>query len=70
MRDFDFKIGRHYRLQGTGWRGLVALGMLLTFLTVTAMAVVESSVRSSIGSTAMWLLNTTIKELNPSSFFR
>lgn len=30
MPDFEFDLGRGRHLKGRGWRGLVALGLLLT----------------------------------------
>jgi hypothetical protein len=34
--DFEFQLGRNRALRGRGWRGLLALGLLLIACVVTA----------------------------------
>jgi hypothetical protein len=49
--DFDFRIGRHRCLKGQGWRGLVALVLLLSAF-VAAVALASSSAHVGVA----WLL--------------
>ena len=34
--DFEFQLGRNRALRGRGWRGLLALGLLLVACVITA----------------------------------
>lgn len=50
MNDFDFRIGKNRHLRGSGWRGLVALGMILIFAAALVALV------STAATPAFWRL--------------
>jgi hypothetical protein len=39
--DFEFQLGRNRALRGRGWRGLLALGLLLTACVITATGILR-----------------------------
>jgi hypothetical protein len=55
--DFEFQLGRNRALRGRGWRGLLALGLLLIACVVTAtgtipriVAPIRAAIEGFIGS--------------------
>lgn len=45
--DFEFQLGRNRALKGRGWRGLIALGLLL-ITCVTGSIWIASPIRATI----------------------
>lgn len=55
QHDFEFQLGRNQALKGRGWRGLAALGLLLTACVLaTAWAAPFVSISRSL---IAWLLS-------------
>jgi hypothetical protein len=56
QHDFDFQLGRNRALKGRGWRGLFALGLLLSACVITAtgisrvLAPIHTAIESFIGN--------------------
>jgi hypothetical protein len=54
--DFEFQLGRNRALRGRGWRGLLALGLLLIACVITAtgisrvMAPIYTAIESILSS--------------------
>jgi hypothetical protein len=47
MADYDFRLGKNH-LRGTGWRGLIALMMILIFVTTTVGILVIPATPASV----------------------
>ena len=47
VTDYDFRLGKNH-LRGTGWRGLIALMMILIFVTTTVGILVIPATPASV----------------------
>jgi hypothetical protein len=54
--DFEFQLGRNRALKGRGWRGLLALGLLLIACVVTAPGTIPRIITPIYGAIAgIWI---------------
>jgi hypothetical protein len=57
VTDYDFRLGKNY-LRGTGWRGLIALVIILIFLAAMAWILI-----TPVKPAGSWLFQLVVRHL-------